>query len=169
VIFQDRACPSGPLPLRMTPRSWWHPLPKQRHLELCALKPLAIRPEPACILLRGATPSNPLQRKPSETPPPRGSGLVFRLFSSLAREAASVVDARPDRCAQPCPEDRSGRLWEPSLVSRLPDLLPHTAHPEPATYKHDPKAMPEKYRCWVPDFYGNVTDQGRNPNRPRDR
>jgi hypothetical protein len=52
--------------------------------------------------------------------------LIFQLFSSEEKQRRWQT-LGPAGVLNPAPKDRSGRLWEPSLVSRLPDLSPHTA------------------------------------------
>jgi len=103
-------CPSGPQPLRMTHRSWWQsPARRQRHLELCALKSLAIRSKPVLHLHTGL--QNPRSYAVGlGVPRHRVYRLVVQLFPHrlASMEAAPLADARPDRCAQPLPR-RTGQ------------------------------------------------------------
>jgi len=103
-----------------------------RHLELCALKSLAIRSKSVCVPNIEARPSiTYLNRWPRKCPRHGVLRLIVQLFPSGERQRRWQT-LGPTGVLNPAPKDRSGRLWEPSLVSRLPDLSPHTAHPEPA-------------------------------------
>jgi len=127
--FVSRHEAADPMPLRMTHRLLWHPLPKQRHIRLYALKSLAIRSEPVCVPHIGARPPSLLHRLASERPCHRVCRLVVQLFSHPKEwKRRRWQTPGPTGVLNPAPKDRSGRLWEPSLVSRLPDLSPHTAH-----------------------------------------
>jgi len=100
-----------------------------RHLELCALKSLAICSKPVLRSThRGATLITP---KPlaSECPRHGVCRLVVQLFPSEERQRRWQT-LGPTGVLNPAPKDRSGRLWEPSLVSWLPNLSPHTAQPK---------------------------------------
>jgi len=67
--------------------------------------------------------------------------LIFQLFpipTEMRQRRWQTLG--PTGVLNPAPKDRSGRLWEPTLVSRLPDLSPHTAQSKLARSGPNPKA-----------------------------
>ena len=122
-----------------------------RHLELCALKSLAIRSEPALhSQYRGATLSTPT---PLASECPRHGILRTGCPAfPLQGEAAPLADARPDRCAQPCPE---GQVRETvGAFPCQPVTRPFAAHGTPRTSRPNmtPKGQRNEFRSRMPDF-----------------